>query len=84
VRQYVGLTRSNFSDEELANYQQQGRAAIIDGISKMGIIESAQANATKVLVPMLVEMGYKEENITIAFRKTYGPKDIQKLLKIED
>ena len=84
VRQYVGLTRSNFSDEELSNYQQQGRAAIIDGIPKMGIIESAQANATKVLVPMLVEMGYKEENIIIAFRKTYGPQDIQKLLKIED
>ena len=84
VRQYVGLTRSNFSDEELSNYQQQGRAAIIDGIPKMGIIESAQANATKVLVPMLVEMGYKEENIIIVFRKTYGPQDIQKLLKIED
>ena len=84
VRQYVALTRSNFSDEELSNYQQQGRAAIIESIPQMGILETAQANAAKVLVPMLVEMGYKEENITIAFRKQYGPKDIQTLLKLED
>jgi hypothetical protein len=84
VRQYVALTRANFSDEELSNYQQQGRAAIIESIPEMGILETAQANAAKVLVPMLVEMGYKEENITIAFRKSYGVNDIQKLLKIED
>ena len=84
VRQYVALTRSNFSDEELSNYQQQGRAAIIESIPQMGILETAQANATKVLVPMLVEMGYKEENITIAFRKHYGPKDIVSILKVED
>ena len=84
VRQYVALTRANFSDEELSNYQQQGRAAIIESIPEMGILETAQANAAKVLVPMLVEMGYKEENITIAFRKQYSPKDIQTLLKIED
>lgn len=84
VRQYVAMTRSNFSDEELANYQQQGRAAIIESIPEMGILETAQANAAKVLVPMLVEMGYQEENITIAFRKHYEPKDIQTLLRLDD
>lgn len=84
VRQYVALTRAQFSDAELSSYQQQGRASIIESIPKMGILEQAQANAAKVLVPMLAEMGYKEENITIAFRRSYGPKDIQSLLKIED
>ena len=84
VKQYVAMTRSNFSDEELANYQQQGRAAIIESIPEMGILETAQANAAKVLVPMLVEMGYEEENITVAFRKHYGPKDIQTLIRIDD
>ena len=84
VRQYVALTRSNFSDAELADYQQQGRNAIIESIPKMGILESAQRNAAKVLVPMLKELGYEEEDITIAFRKNYGPKDIQTLLKIQD
>jgi hypothetical protein len=84
VRQYVALTRSNFSDAELADYQQQGRQAIIESIPKMGILESAQRNAAKVLVPMLKELGYAEEDITIAFRKNYGPKDIVSILKIED
>ena len=84
VRQYVALTRSNFSDAELADYQQQGRQAIIESIPKMGILESAQRNAAKVLVPMLKELGYAEEDITIAFRKNYGPKDVISILKIED
>lgn len=84
VRQYVALTRANFSDAELAEYQQQGRAAIIADIPNMGILETAQENAAKVLVPMLKDMGYQEENITIAFRKQYGSNDIMNLLKIED
>lgn len=84
IRQYVSLTRSNFSDAEIANYQQQGRAAIIASIPELGILETAQANAAKVLVPMLTEMGYQEKDITITFRKEYGLKDIQGFLKIED
>ena len=84
VKQYVALTRANFSDAELADYQQQGREAIIADIPKLGILETAQANAAKVLVPMLKEMGYEEQDITIAFRKPYGANDIKSLLKVED
>ena len=84
IRQYVSLTRANFSDAEIANYQQQGRAAIIASIPELGILETAQANAAKVLVPMMTEMGYQEKDITITFRKEYGLKDIQRLLNIED
>ena len=69
VREYVGLTRSHFTDKELTAYEQQGRQAILNTIPELGINEAAQANAAQVLVPMLVEMGYREENITIAFRK---------------
>ena len=82
VRQYVALTRSNFSDAELSDYQQQGRNAIIESIPNMGILESAQRNAAKVLVPMLKDMGYQEEDITIAFRKNYGPKDLATIVRI--
>ena len=84
VKQYVGLTRAHFSDEELASYQQQGREAIIKSIPELGIIETARANSAKVLVPMLKELGYEEQNITIAFRKQYSPKDWQSLIKIND
>ena len=84
VKEYVSLTRAHFSDAELASYQQQGRQAIIASIPELGMMETAQANAAKVLVPMLTEMGFKEENVTIAFRKHYGADDIMKLLKMED
>ena len=84
VKEYVSLTRAHFSDAELANFQQQGREAIIADITKMGIIETAQANAAKVLVPMLMELGYDEADITIVFRKHYEPNDIMKLLRYED
>ena len=84
VKEYVSLTRAHFSDAELASYQKQGREAIIADINKIGIIETAQANAAKVLVPILVELGYDETNITIAFRKQYEPNDIMKLLRYED
>ena len=84
VKQYVGLTRAHFSDEELANYQQQGREAIIKSIPEMGITETAQANAAKVLVPMLKQLGYEEQNITIAFKKQYSPNDWNTLIKMNE
>jgi hypothetical protein len=81
IRQYVALTRSDFSDAEMTSYQEQGRAAIIADIPKMGILEKAQQNAAKVLVPMLTELGYKEQNITIAFRKQYNSNDIVRMIE---
>ena len=69
VREFVGLTRSQFTDKELTSYEQQGRQAIVNSIPQLGIVDMARENAARVLVPMLTEMGYKEENITIAFRR---------------
>ena len=76
IKEYVGLVRSHFSDSELSNYEQQGRQSIINSIPDMHIVETAQANAARVLVPMIVQMGYREENITIAFRKNLTLSDI--------
>ena len=77
VKQYVGLTRSQFTDKELTSYEQQGRKAILNNVNHMDILPTAQANATRVLVPMLTQMGYREENITIAFRRNLN---IQQLI----
>lgn len=82
VKQYVALARANFSDKEMSSYEQQGRAAIIQSIPELGIMETAQANAAKVLVPMLKEMGYKEENITISFRKHFEAQDIIRFVEL--
>ena len=77
IKEYVGFTRSHFTDKELTNYEQQGRKSILDNVPNMGLIQTAQENATRVLVPMLTQMGYQEENITIAFRKNLS---IQQLI----
>ena len=77
VKEYVGLTRSHFTDKELSSYEQQGRQAILNSVPQLDIKQSAQENAARVLVPMLTEMGYREENVTIAFRKSL---DIMKLI----
>lgn len=81
VRHYVALARAHFSDAEMTDYEQQGRAAIIQSIPELEIIDIAKENAARVLVPMLVQLGYREENITIAFRKEFNQNNIMRLLE---
>lgn len=81
VKKHVPLLRSNFSDKELADYSMQGRKAIINDIPKMGIIPMAQESATRMLVPMLQQMGYEESNITITFRKDFSVSDVLSIIK---
>lgn len=80
IKEYIGLVRSHFTDAEMANYEQQGRAAIIESIPQLGIIPTAQENAARVLIPLIAQMGYKEEDIIIQFRKEFDLSDIQSLI----
>jgi len=77
IREYVGLVRSHFTDQEMTSYEQQGREAILKNISNTNILTDAQASAARVLVPMLTQMGYQEEDVIIAFRKDLN---LQKLI----
>lgn len=77
VKQYVSLTRSNFNDAELAQFEQQGREGIIKDIPNMDIIETARQSAANTLIPMLMDMGFKEENIKISFRKKFTLQDLK-------
>lgn len=80
IKQFVGLTRARFSDEEMSHYEQQGREAIIQSAEKMGIVETARASAARTLIPMLEQMGYREQDITIAFRKNLSQNSFRSLL----
>ena len=40
----------------------------------------ARHNAANVIIPMVVQMGFKEENITVKFRNDFGYGDIVRLL----
>jgi hypothetical protein len=79
IKKQVSILRANFSDAEMANYENQGRAAIINDIPRMNIIPQAQASAANIIIPMIVAMGYPEENITVSFRKQFSVKDLPTL-----
>lgn len=81
IKKHVSLIRSNFTDAEMTSYEKQGRGQIIKSIPRMGIIDMARAGAAHALVPMLVRMGFKEENITITFRKEFTADDLPLLLE---
>ena len=80
VKKHVSILRSNFTDAELTNLEKQGRAAILNSVPKMGIIDMAKENAARTIIPMIVQMGFKEENITITFRKQFTAADLPRLL----
>lgn len=81
VRQKVGLLRSSFSDEEITHVQQQGRKDIIKSLSQMDIIEDARANAARQLVPIVRQMGFREADITITFRRGLTGSSIPSLIR---
>lgn len=83
IKENVPLTRRNFTDAELTNYEQQGRKQIIASIPQMGIIEQAQESATRQLVPIFTTMGYKESDVTISFRKKFTIKDLGSLFEVK-
>ena len=81
VKKYVALTRQNFSDAELTNYEAQGRKQILNAIPQMGIIEEAQKSAARQLVPIFTQLGYKDADVTISFRKKFTINDIRNFIE---
>ncbi len=82
IRQYVGLVRAGFSDAEITSYEQQGREAIIRSIPQLGIIDRARENAARTLVPLLQQMGWRDDQITVTFRRQFSPADIRQFLEV--
>ena len=80
IKKQVPLLRANFSDEEMASYEKQGRAAILSSVPRMGIIEMARENAANMLIPMLADMGFLESDISVTFRKQYSMDDLSTLI----
>lgn len=81
IKKHVSFIRTNFTDKEMADYEKQGRAAIINSIPKLGIIDMARESAAHTLIPMIKQMGYKEEDIIVTFRKEFTTADLPFLLE---
>lgn len=85
VRQKVALLRSRFSDEEITAIQRQGREDIVKSLGKTNIVEDARASAARQIIPIATKMGFKEENVTITFRKDLSANGgLSSIIKIVD
>lgn len=80
VKEYVSFTRARFTDKEMADFEAQGRAAIISSIARTGIIETAGENAARIIIPMIEQMGYDEKDITVTFRKQFDNNDLRTII----
>lgn len=83
VKQFVSLTRSDYTSAELADFTRQGEDEILASVPQLGILEMARENAAHVLVPMLTRLGYDERNIVISFRKDFTTADMPLLFERE-
>lgn len=81
VKQHVALLRKDFSDEELTQYERQGRDSLLLSIPQTGIIEMARHNAASILIPMIEQLGYSQDKITISFRKPFSTEEIRKIVE---
>ncbi len=81
VRQKVAFLRRNFSDEEITHIQRQGRDEIIKSLPNLGIIENARQSAARQLIPIVGQMGYGSDQVTVTFRKRFTLGDISSLIK---
>ncbi len=83
VREFVGLTRAHFSDQELSALEQQGREAIIRNIPSYGIEEQARKSAARLLLPIIMQMGFREQDVTIVFPDDFSPATLQRLVELK-
>lgn len=81
VKQKIGLFRHDFTDDEMTSLQGKGRKEIIESLSRTNIVMDAQQNAARLIVPIAVQCGFKEGNVTVSFRKDFHPGNINTLIR---
>ncbi|MCR5153163.1 MAG: DUF4230 domain-containing protein [Prevotella sp.] len=81
VRRNVSILRSEYSDEELMALERQGRESILRSKVNKDMIEQVRVNTARVLIPMIRQLGFAEDSITVTFRKDIDKTDINKLIE---
>ena len=82
IMQEVSLLRSRFTDDDITTIQQQGRKDIINSLPSTDILADARQSAARQLIPIIVRMGFREENVTITFRRELTPERLKSIIKI--
>lgn len=84
VKQKVGLLRHRFTDDETTRIQQEGRADLIKSLTQTNILLDAKENAARIIIPIAVQCGYQERNVTVTFRKDLNSRDLPLLIRQMD
>ena len=74
------ITSTRITDEELTKLEHAGREAIVKDLPRLNLTETARQNAARALIPMIAQMGFPTDNVTITFRKQFTPTDLPALL----
>ncbi len=69
VSSQVSWFRSEYSDKELSYFEKQGRQSIINSVPELQVIERSRSSAAHILIPLVSQLGFDKNNITITFRK---------------
>lgn len=75
IKSFVDFGRSRFTQAEMAEYEKQGRAAIVNAIPRMGITETARVHAYRLILPIVEAMGYPTDKIIVDFGQHYTEAD---------
>lgn len=67
MKQVVGIARKRFTAQELEALERQGVDSVMAHLGETGIIEQTRADAARTLVPLLRQLGYEDEQITVRF-----------------
>lgn len=81
ARQFVSLTRSNFTTDEVTRLAHQGVDSIRSHANSFGIIELARASAARTLIPIAQRLGYAENNVVVRYRKEFNKSDWKQIVK---
>lgn len=81
IRQYVDMARSRYTDAEITALARQGEDSIARHMAHYGIEREAQRSAANQLLPLLQQMGYKEGQITVRFKKTFTDNDFVRMTR---
>ena len=81
ARQFVSLTRSNFTTDEVTRLAHQGVDSIRSHANSFGIIELARASAARTLIPIAQHLGYAENNVVVRYRKEFNKSDWKQIVK---
>ncbi|MBP5387519.1 MAG: DUF4230 domain-containing protein [Prevotella sp.] len=77
IKSYVALLRSDFSDKELAAFEAQGRDSILAAVPSLKIAERTRSSAANILIPMIRQLGFSNDEIVIVFRKDFDEQHLR-------